>query len=92
VRQWQDRQDEVPTDTSGLPVIGETVLGDQKVEMHQFSNLVPMRDLTTGDLDEMALLAGQGVGLVNTVGPAGRAVAEITAQARVMLDRYRSMS
>jgi len=64
-------------------------LGGQEVDMHQFSNLVPMRQLTTGDLEEMALLAGQGVGLVRSVKPAGTVIAEITTQARTMLDQYR---
>jgi enoyl-[acyl-carrier protein] reductase II len=52
-------------------------------------NLVPMRGLTTGDLDEMALLPGQGVGLVDAVAPAATVIARMTAQAREMLTRYR---
>jgi enoyl-[acyl-carrier protein] reductase II len=88
VRQWQDREDQVPADTSGLPVIGETDLGGQLVQMHKFSYLVPMRDRTTGDLEEMALLAGQGVGLVTEVQPAATVVAEMTAQAQAVLARY----
>jgi enoyl-[acyl-carrier protein] reductase II len=88
VRQWQGREEEVPTDTSDLPVIGHMDLGGERVEMRKFSNLVPMRERTTGDLEEMALLAGQGVGLVNTVQPAATVVFEMTAQARAMLDRY----
>jgi enoyl-[acyl-carrier protein] reductase II len=56
--------------------------------MRRFSNLVPMRDLTTGDLEEMALLAGQGVGLVGSVAPAGTVIAEMTRQAQEMLARY----
>jgi enoyl-[acyl-carrier protein] reductase II len=89
VREWEDRVDEIPTDTSGLPVIGQMDLGGRPVPMHKFSHLVPMRDLTTGDLEEMALLAGQGVGLVSAVAPAAEVVAEMTAQARAMLERYR---
>ncbi|HEY6748251.1 MAG TPA: hypothetical protein VI357_21345 [Mycobacteriales bacterium] len=49
-----------------------------------------MRDLTTGDLEEMPLLAGQGVGLVDSVQPAAAVVAALTAQARDMLDRHRT--
>jgi NAD(P)H-dependent flavin oxidoreductase YrpB (nitropropane dioxygenase family) len=58
--------------------------------MRRFSNLVPMRDRTTGDLDEMALLAGQGVGLVDSVKGAASVIADITAQAQAMLARYRT--
>jgi enoyl-[acyl-carrier protein] reductase II len=57
--------------------------------MRRFSNLVPMRDLTTGDLEEMALLAGQGVGLVDSVQAAASVITEMTKQAGAMLDRYR---
>jgi enoyl-[acyl-carrier protein] reductase II len=88
VAEWLDREAEVPADTSGLPVIGTTRLGGETIDMHKFSFLVPMRDLTTGDLDEMMLLGGQGVGLIHSIEPAGRIVAEMTAQARALLDRY----
>jgi NAD(P)H-dependent flavin oxidoreductase YrpB (nitropropane dioxygenase family) len=85
VEQWQDR----PADGADLPVIGHTNLGGQDIEMRRFSNLVPMRDLTTGDLEEMALLAGQGVGLVDSVRAAASVITEMTKQAGAMLDRYR---
>jgi enoyl-[acyl-carrier protein] reductase II len=85
VDEWQDR----PADAADLPVIGHTNLGGEDVEMRRFSNLVPMRDLTTGDLDEMALLAGQGVGLVDSVPAAASVINEMTGQACAMLDRYR---
>lgn len=89
VQEWQDRLADIPADTSGLPVIGHADLGGQHVELHKFSNLVPMRGATTGDLEEMPLLAGQGVGLVNSVEPAAAVIATITAQAQEALDRYR---
>jgi enoyl-[acyl-carrier protein] reductase II len=85
VEQWQGR----PADGADLPVIGHTNLGGQDIEMRRFSNLVPMRDLTTGDLEEMALLAGQGVGLVDSVRAAASVITEMTKQAGAMLDRYR---
>jgi enoyl-[acyl-carrier protein] reductase II len=89
VEKWHDRVAEIPADTSTLPVIGQTDLGGGPVDMHKFSSLVPMRGLTTGDLDEMALLAGQGVGLVDAVAPAATVVAEMTTRAREALARYR---
>ncbi|MEV6304957.1 nitronate monooxygenase [Actinoplanes sp. NPDC051861] len=78
--------EETPAGT-GRPVIGRTSLGGQDVEITRFSNLVPMR-ATTGDLDEMPLLAGQGVGLVDAVKSAASVIADITAQASEMLGRY----
>src|SRR5262249_25579173 len=88
VQEWADRADQVPHGTSTLPVIGHMNLGGQPVEMHKFTNLVPMRDNTTGDFEEMPLLAGQGVGLVRSVEPAATVVQEMTAQASAMLERF----
>jgi NAD(P)H-dependent flavin oxidoreductase YrpB (nitropropane dioxygenase family) len=91
VREWQDRTDEIPADTSGLPVIGQMTMAGQEMPMHKFSNLVPMRDATVGDLEEMALLAGQGVGLVRSVEPAGTVIAGMTAQALQALHQYQQV-
>jgi NAD(P)H-dependent flavin oxidoreductase YrpB (nitropropane dioxygenase family) len=88
VREWEHRVAEIPTDTSHEPVIGYMNLLGQRVEMHRFSNLVPMRELTTGDLEEMALLAGQGVGLVTAIEPAATVVARLTAEAEAIIKRY----
>jgi enoyl-[acyl-carrier protein] reductase II len=90
VEEWGDRVAEIPTDTSHLPVVGHMDLGGQHLELHKFSNLVPMRDLTTGDLEEMPLLAGQGVGLVDSIESAATVVAAMTAHASTMLSRHRA--
>jgi NAD(P)H-dependent flavin oxidoreductase YrpB (nitropropane dioxygenase family) len=88
VREWSDRIADIPADTSGEPVIGRMNLMGQLVDMHKFSNLVPMRDYTTGDLEEMALLAGEGVGLVGAVEPAQDVINQMTAEAQLLLRRY----
>ncbi|GAA0571162.1 enoyl-[acyl-carrier-protein] reductase FabK [Paractinoplanes ferrugineus] len=80
--------EEKPSYPAERPIIGRTVLGGEPVDVPRFANLVPMRDVTTGDLDEMPLLAGQGVGLVDAVKSAGSVIADITAQAREVLTRY----
>jgi NAD(P)H-dependent flavin oxidoreductase YrpB (nitropropane dioxygenase family) len=80
---------EQPADVGERPVIGHTTLGGAETELRRFTNLVPMRGLTTGDLDEMPLLAGQGAGLVDAVKSAGSVIADITARAAEMLARYR---
>ncbi|WP_344513742.1 nitronate monooxygenase family protein [Dactylosporangium maewongense] len=87
VREWLDAPP-AEADDAPLPVIGETVLGGETVTMHRFSNLVPMRGLTTGDLEEMPLLAGQGVGLVTELRPAAEIIEAMTADAVAMLGRY----
>jgi enoyl-[acyl-carrier protein] reductase II len=88
VEEWADRVGEIPADTSQLPVVGQVDLGSGPLELHKFSNLVPMRELTTGDLEEMPLLAGQGVGLVGSVEPAATVVATMTELACAMLARH----
>ena len=88
VREWADRIGEIPADTSAEPVIGTADLPGGRVELHRFTNFVPMRGATTGDLEEMPLLAGQGVGLVGAVEPAAAVIARMTADAVAMLGRY----
>ncbi|GAA2346396.1 nitronate monooxygenase family protein [Dactylosporangium salmoneum] len=83
VREWAGREADIPD--SPLPVVGETVLGGWRVPMHRFSNIVPMREATTGDLEEMALLAGQGVGLVTSILPAAEVVETMTREALELL-------
>ena len=78
--------DAPPTDER--PVVGHTTLGDEVLELRRYTSMVPMRGLTTGDLDEMPLLSGQGVGLVDAVKPAASVIADMTAQAADCLARY----
>ncbi|GAA1594551.1 NAD(P)H-dependent flavin oxidoreductase [Actinoplanes couchii] len=80
--------DEHPDGGGDRPVIGRTVLGGQEIELLRYTNLVPMRGATTGDLEEMPLLSGQGVGLVDAVKAAGSVIADLTASAVTMLNRY----
>jgi enoyl-[acyl-carrier protein] reductase II len=88
VREWSGRIADIPTDTSGEPVIGRMNLMGQLIDMHKFSNLVPMRDYTAGDLEEMALLAGQGVGLVASVESVHDVIRTMTAEAQLIIRRY----
>ena len=57
------------------------------MDLHKFDNFVPMHGATTGDLDEMPLLAGQGVGLISAVEPAGEVIARMVAQAAGAIGR-----
>ena len=75
--------------TDERPIIGRTRLGDEVIDLPRYTNMVPMRGLTTGDMDEMPLLSGQGVGLVDAVKGAESVIADMTAQAVECLARYR---
>lgn len=88
VAEWHHRLDEVPVDNSDEPLIGMFDLMGQQVEMRRFSFLVPMAGATTGDLDQMALLSGQGVGLVDGIEPAAEVVARMVDDAAAILGRH----
>ena len=71
-------------DPGDQPVVGSTVLGGEDVELRRFTNYVPIPE-TCGDLEEMPLLAGQGVGLVRDVRPAAEIVETMMAGAARIL-------
>jgi NAD(P)H-dependent flavin oxidoreductase YrpB (nitropropane dioxygenase family) len=85
VSQWHDRVNEIPVDPETLPVIGTFTFGGQATKLRKFSSFVPMREATTGDLEEMPLLAGQGVGLVLDVRPAGEVIERMVREAALAL-------
>jgi enoyl-[acyl-carrier protein] reductase II len=85
VAEFEGREDAVPQDTSDQPVIGHTVLGEH-VTLRRFSFIAPTRE-AEGDFEEMPLLAGQAVGLVRDVRPAGEIVAEMAREAAEVLAR-----
>ncbi|MFC3132300.1 NAD(P)H-dependent flavin oxidoreductase, partial [Microbaculum marinum] len=89
VEEWSGRVDEIPADNSAEPLIGSMDLLGQPTELRRFANLVPMAG-ATGDFEEMALLAGEGVGLVHDLPPAGELVARMTREAVAALGRRRS--
>ncbi len=62
------------------PEIGETTFGGQRMPMRRFMGFPPRAD-TTGDIESMALLAGQSTGLVNEMKPAAEVVRELVESA-----------
>lgn len=64
---------------------GRTVIGDEVGRpIHLFSTDSPLRS-TTGDLEAMALYAGQGVGRVDSIVGAGERVQNIAADAAALM-------
>jgi enoyl-[acyl-carrier protein] reductase II len=86
VREFEGREDQRPVDTSAEPVIGAAVLLGETLTLRRFSNFVPM-PTTTGDLEEMPLLAGQGVGLIRGIEPAQVIVRSMMAEAAGIIER-----
>ena len=67
------------------PIVGTTRIGGKRVAMRRFMGATPSRD-TKGEIESMALYAGQGVGLVREVQPAAEVVGELVKGARWILD------
>lgn len=90
VEEYNDRIAELPVDgRTHLPVIGETIFLGQPHTKHKYDVILPTPD-TTGDYEEMAWLAGQGVGLVHDVKPAAEVVQDLMDGAAGIIGRSAS--
>ena len=67
-------------DPESLPVVGTTSVFGREVPLQRFNGLPPVR-ATQGDVEQMSLLAGETVGLIDGLRPAGDIVREIAQDA-----------
>lgn len=93
LEQWKGKEDAIPTPPPGPAVVGNAKLmpwtfpGGVPYAMGKFSVMIPTRD-TTGDFDEMCLLAGaESATLIKSVKPAAQIVADMAAEAAALLAR-----
>lgn len=84
VAEFEHRPDDVPATTDGQPVIGHMDLLGQPLDMERFSFWVPMTG-ATGDFDQLALPAGEGVGRVDAITAAADVVRTMSADAARIL-------
>lgn len=87
VREWEGRDDPPPyrdLDPESQPVIGETDMFGQKLPLVRFMGLPPTAS-TTGDLEQMSLLAGESCGLINDVRPVAEILAGLREQAEAVI-------
>ncbi len=82
--QWQERVDQIPADLNAGPVVGHVSLPGLELDLHKFSSFVPIAS-TTGDFDEMPMLAGQGVGLVDSVVSVAEVISAMVSDATKMI-------
>ena len=68
------------------PVIGHTVIAGHQMPLQRFMGFPPNVD-AIGDIDSMDLLAGQSVGLVREIKPAGEIVRELVNEAQEIISR-----
>lgn len=71
-------------DPRSLQVVGTTSLFGQEIPSQRFNGL-PLVRATTGDFEQLSLLAGETAGLIGDVRPAGDIVRAIAAQAEALL-------
>jgi len=84
VQQWLGQEARGQESRPDEPVVGRTVIGGQPMPVPRFVSLPPNCD-AGGEIDSMSLLAGQGVGLVREVKPAGQIVHELVEEARQLI-------
>src|SRR5499426_1088611 len=86
VEQWLGREARGQESRLDEPAVGQTVIGGQAMPVLRFMGFPPNGE-ARGDIDSMALLAGQGVGLVREIEPAGQIVHELVEEARQIIAR-----
>ncbi len=84
VGEWQGLDSCTPPPPQPPQVIGQTMLGQQVYSMPKFSVILPTPE-TTGDLEEMCLPAGEGVGMCRQIQPAAQIVAEMMEEAQRLI-------
>jgi enoyl-[acyl-carrier protein] reductase II len=84
VNEWVNRENEVVYTSEPAELIGATNIGGQHVPLPKFSALLPTPD-TTGDFEAMCLTAGESVGLVKEIKPAGEIVRTMIEEARSII-------
>jgi len=84
VEEWLGNEARGQESRADEPVIGHTVISGQQMPLQRFMGFPPNVD-TTGDIESMDLLAGQGVGLVREIKPAGEIVRELVNEAREII-------
>jgi NAD(P)H-dependent flavin oxidoreductase YrpB (nitropropane dioxygenase family) len=86
VQQWLGREARGQEGRPDEPEVGRTVIAGQPRPVLRFMGFPPNRD-ASGDIDSMDLLAGQGVGLVREIKPAGQIVRELVEEARQIVSQ-----
>jgi nitronate monooxygenase len=86
VEQWLGREARGQESRPDEPEVGLTVIGGQSMPVLRFMGFPPNAD-ASGDIDSMDLLAGQGVGLVREIKPAGQIVRELVEEAGEIISR-----
>src|SRR5271157_3958021 len=85
VETWLPREAETQSLDANEPPIGETVIAGLVMPVSRFAAIPPYA-ATRGDVESMELLAGQSVGLVNDIKPAGEIVRGMMGEAKRIIE------
>jgi NAD(P)H-dependent flavin oxidoreductase YrpB (nitropropane dioxygenase family) len=85
VNEWITLEQEVTYSPESGESIGQTILLGKPVPLPKFSALPPSPK-TSGDFEEMALIAGESVGLIKEIKPAGEIVHSMMEEARQIIE------
>lgn len=66
------------------PIIGHSTIHDMEKDIRCFAGTVP-NATATGDIESMAMYAGQGVGLIKEILPAGEVLKVLVAEAQFLI-------
>ena len=86
VEQWLGQEARGQESRPDEPAVGQTVIGGQAMPVLRFMGFPPNGE-ASGDIDSMDLLAGQGVGLVREIKPAGQIVHELVEEASQIISQ-----
>ena len=84
MEQWLGQEARGQESRLDEPAVGLTAIGGQAMPVLRFVSMPPNGE-ASGDIDAMDLLAGQGVGLVREIKPAGQIVHELVEEARQII-------
>ena len=87
VEEWHDRLAEID-ELPPQPSIGSMSLAGQETDIVRFSGMLPVAG-ATGDFEQMALTAGQGLGAINDIAPAAQIIENMVSEAREILGGVR---
>lgn len=86
VEQWLGNESRTQESRPDEPVIGKSWIGGREIPIQRFMS-IPPNARVTGDIDSMALLAGQAIGLVNEIKPAATVVRELADGASHLIEQ-----
>ncbi len=91
VNEWLGRETETQGTQPDEPVIGRSIIAGAETPIQRFVSMPPNR-YATGDIESMALLAGQSAGLVAELRPAADILRETVSGAERLILQLRSLA